>query len=187
MCRRVHVHTKECVHSLDVAYFFLGQLMGAVIGSAIFWWTSPVLFFVIQLGMVSIAITIVIWAPLEKFIVGPYTMPFKAIWQVTRETTKQLCNRRNRELQRRVVVPETYDPDYEPNAFERASDDFSGPLPIGEVRDVQKFYLIFFMLVSLVGIWIMYSLVSELKCIYISVCVCVCVRVCVCEHVQCMQ
>ena len=54
----MHVHTKECVHSLDVAYFFLGRLMGAVIGSAIFWWTSPVFFFVIQLGMASIAITI---------------------------------------------------------------------------------------------------------------------------------
>ena len=71
-----------------------------------------------------------------------------------------------------MVVPETYDPDYEPNAFERASDDFSGPLPIGEVRDVQKYYLIFFMLVSLLPV-----------CVYVCVCVCVCV----CEHVQCMQ
>ena len=76
-------------------------------------------------------------------------------------------------------VPETYDPDYEPNAFERASDDFSGPLPIGEVRDVQKYYLIFFMLVSLVPV-----------CVY--VCVCVCVNMCnACKCVQsahtCMQ
>ena len=151
-----------CIHWMWLVFFF-GRLMGAFIGSAIFWWTSPVFLFVIQLGMASIAITIVIWAPLEKFM-GPYTMPFKTIWQVTRETTKQLCNRRNRELQRRVDVPETYDPDYEPNAFERASHDFSGPLPRQDVRDVQNFYLTLFMLVSLVGIWIMYSLVSKLIC-----------------------
>ena len=169
-----------CIHWMWLI-FFLGRLMGTVIGSAIFWWTMPVFFFVIQLGMASTAMTIIIWAPLEKLIVGPYGLPFRTIWMVTKETLKQLRKGRNKQPQRRVDIPDNYDPDYEPNAFERASNDFSGPLPIGEVRDVQKFYLILFMLVSLVGIWIMYSLVScGLLCVCVCVCVCACVCVCVC-------
>ena len=177
-----------CIHWMWLI-FFLGRLTGAVVGSAIFWWTAPVFLFVIQLGMASTAMIIIIWAPLEKLIVGPYSLPFKTIWQVTREASKQLCNRRKREVRRRVDVPETYDPDYKPNAFERASHDFSGPLPTPDVRDVQKFYLILFMLVSLIGIWIMYSLVSEVmwmgphQCLY---CVSV-VHACMSADTMCMH
>ena len=151
----------SCIHWMWLI-FFLGRLMGAIVGSAIFWWTSPVFLFVIQLGMASTAMTIVIWAPLEKLLTGPYKkMPFKTIWEVTKEASKQLCKPRNGVVQRKVGVHKTYDPDFRPSAFDRASVDYGGKLPEQQVRDVQKFYLILLMLVSLVGIWIMYSLVSS--------------------------
>ena len=176
-----------CIHWMWLV-FFLGRLIGAFTGSAIFWWTSPVFLFVVQLSLASTAIIIIIWAPLEKLVVGSYSMPFRVLWQVTREASKQLCNRRIGQLQRRVDVPETYDPDYEPNAFERASHDFSGPLPTQDVRDVQKFYLTLLMLVSLVGIYILYSLVSVQMwigalnmCIYVWA-----VHVCSCDTCSCM-
>ena len=122
----------------------------------------------IQLTVASTAICVIIWAPLEKHNVGPLSVPFKTLWQVTKEASKHMCERKNKEFQRKVDVLETYDPDYKPNAFEKASEDFSGPLPTQDVRDVQKFYLILFMLVSLVGIWIFYSLVSVLT--YVDEC-----------------
>ena len=165
-----------CIHWMWLVFFF-GRLVGTVTGSAIFWWTSPVFLFVIQLGMASTAITIIIWAPLEVHIVRPLSMPFNTIWKVTRETSRQLCKRRNKEFQRRLDIPETYDPNYEPNAFERASENFSGPLPTQDVRDVQNFYLILFMLVSLVGIWIFYSLVSVLT--YVDECIRIIMQYCV--------
>ena len=158
-----HLNTDKrssCIHWMWLI-FFLGRLMGAIIGSAIFWWTSPVFLFVIQLGMASTAITIVIWAPLEKLLTGPYKMPFKTIWEVSKAALKQLCKPRSRPVPRRVGVPKTYDPNFRPSAFDRVSVDYGGKLPEQQVRDVQKFYLILLMLVSLVGIWMMYSLVSS--------------------------
>ena len=154
-----------CIHWMWLVYFS-GRLIGTIIGSAIFWWISPVFLFVIQLGMASIAITIIIWAPLEVHIVRPLSVPFRTVWKVTKEASKQL--RKKNKIQRRVDVHETYDPNYEPNAFERASEDFSGPLPTQDVRDAQKSYLVFFMLVSLVGIWIFDSLVSVWVLVHVT-------------------
>jgi hypothetical protein len=143
-------------------FFFLGRGSTVFVTSSILFWGLPVYAFLIKVGFAVIAVSLLIWMPFERGTRGSISLPFSNLYTVCKEALKRCrCS-----CKKRVESPvptfnwnqEEFPIDHRPNAFQRATDIYGGPLPLGEVRVVQEVILISCMLSSFIGIFIIYSL-----------------------------
>lgn len=151
----------SCVHWTWL-FFYFGRLTGTLISSAVVLKVNPVYMFAINLLMAVVALMILTWTPMERFIRNTKS-PLNQIWTVTRAVLKQVKCKKGKVEEEQYHTParfQHYPPDHKPSVFEKVSKDFGGELPIDDVRDVQKFFLITLMLCSCIGIYIIYSLLS---------------------------
>ena len=128
-------------------FFFLGRGSTVFVTSSILFWGLPVHAFLVKVGFAVIAVSLLIWIPFERGTRGSISLPFFNLYTVCKEALKR-CGRCSCKKRVESPVPtfnwnqEEFPIDHRPNAFERATDIYGGPLPLGEVRDVQEVILI---------------------------------------------
>ena len=163
----------SCVHWAWFSFYF-GRLSGTLVSSGIVLSANPVYMFMLKLILAVVALIVLMWAPLERF-TRINKSPLSQVWTVCRAVLKECkCVKPKdgggEQEYHGTVRYEKYPPDHRPSVFEKVSQDFGGRLPIDDVRDVQKFFLITLMLCSCIGIYIIYSLVSSVPPIHVSLC-----------------